>query len=298
MEKTNQVMSAIALEISIRNIAVATDFGPWSDQAARHALLVARQFGAAVHFLHAVRRSEFALLPDLMIELDELTKRDCEDFISRLAALKDLDGVDTRCWNLDGEVSEVLEPVIREQNIDLLVLGTRGRTGISKFLFGSMAEEICQSTSCPVLTVGPLCRRPSREVNVRRVLCVTDLSERSHAAVPYVLTAARTWNAEIDLLQFDSHERSDLLGSIEDFGRAFKSGLPGEQLPSIRYHGATGKLSTAVLDHARRNGDDLIVLGLARDRSVYGGQSSSDAYEIICDARCPVLNVPHAPLRI
>lgn len=290
--------SATSLDISIRNIAVATDFGPWSDQAARHALIVARQFGATVHFLHAIRRSEFALVPDLMIELDQLTKRDCDEFTSRLAALRDLDGVDTRCWNLDGEVSDVLEPVIREQNIDLLVLGTRGRTGISKFLFGSMAEEICQSTSCPVLTVGPRCRRPSREMNVRRVLCVTDLSEKSHAAIPYVLTAARTWNAEIDLLQFDSHDRSDLLGSIEEFGWAFKSGLLGEQPPSIRYHGASGKLSAAALDHASRNGDDLIVLGLSRDRSVYGGQSSSDAYEIICDAGCPVLNVPPVSFRV
>lgn len=278
-------------QVPIRNIAVATDFGPWSDQAARHALIVARQFGAVVHFLHVVRRSEFALVPDLMIELSELTQRDCDDFISRLRDLKDLDGLDTCCWNLDGEISDALEPVISGKKIDLLVLGTRGRTGVSKFLFGSMAEQICRSISCPVLTVGPLCRRPSKALIVSRMLCVTDLSERSRAAIPYVLTAARAWNAEIDLLQFDPHERSGLLASIEDFGGAFKSDGKGEQAISIRNQAAGGKLSASVLDIATRNRDDLIVLGLARDRSLYGSESSSDAYEIICAATCPVLSV-------
>lgn len=290
-------MSATSLDISIRNIAVATDFGPWSEQAARHALIVARQFGAAVHFLHAVRRSEYALVPDLMVELDELSKRDSENFISRLAALKDLDGIDIHSWNLDGEIPDVLDPVISGEKIDLLVLATRGRTGISKFLFGSIAEEICRGALCPVLTVGPACRRPNKELNVSRVLFATDLSKNAYAAIPYVLTAARTWNAEIDLLQFDSHERSDLLSSIEEFGRAFTDSLAGEPPPSIRYQGASGKLSAAVLDHARQNGDDLVVLGLDRDRSLYGVQSSSDAYEIICDADCPVLNVPPSSFR-
>ena len=50
--------------VVIRNIAIATDFSPWSDRATQHALVVARWYGAALHFLHAVRRSEFSFVPD------------------------------------------------------------------------------------------------------------------------------------------------------------------------------------------------------------------------------------------
>ena len=278
-------------DVAIRNIAVATDFGPWSYQAARHALLVARQFGAVVHFLHAVRRSQFALVPDLMIELDELTKHDCEDFVAQLRAVRDLDGIELRCWNVDGEISEVFEPLISQQEIDLLVLGTRGRTGFSKFFFGSVSEEICRNVSCPVLTLGPWCRRPSRELTVKRILLVTDLSEDSQVVIPYVSTAARAWGAEIDLLHFDSHDRPDLLLSAEEFGHALIFDVTGKQLASIRYHAAAGKVSPAVLEVAKRNRDDLIVLGLEHDHSLYGNASSSDAYEIVCEASCPVLSV-------
>ncbi|MGA8087479.1 MAG: universal stress protein [Terracidiphilus sp.] len=278
-------------EVAIRNIAVATDFGPWSYQAARHALVVARQFGAVVHFLHAVRRSEFAMVPDLMIELDELTKHDCDDFMERLGAVRDLDDIESRCWNMDGEIPDVFGSLVSQLKVDLLVLGTRGRTGISKFLFGSVAEEICRNVSCPVLTLGPLSRRPSRELSVKRILFVTDLSKESQAVIPYVSMAARTWGAAIDLLQFDSLDRPDLLLSAEEFSSALSPGPTGKQPSSIRYQGAAGKLSATVLDVAKRNRNDLIVLGLEHDHSLYGSGSGSDAYEIICQASCPVLSV-------
>ncbi len=47
--------------LAIRNIAVATDFSPWSDRAMQHALVIARWYGAVLHIVHTIRRSEFSL---------------------------------------------------------------------------------------------------------------------------------------------------------------------------------------------------------------------------------------------
>jgi nucleotide-binding universal stress UspA family protein len=278
-------------DVLVRNIAIATDFSPWSDRATRHALLVARQFGAVAHFLHAVRRSEFALVPDVMVELNALAQRDCDDLKARLRAEKELDSIETHYWNVDGEISEVFGDFIRDHCIDLLVLGTRGRSGISRFLSGSIAQEISHYVSCPILTVGPSSRGASRQLLLNRVLFATDLSRESSAAIPYVLTAARTWNAEIDVLHVCSSGESDCRLLMEDFGRAIEDIAKQEGDPSIHYHLIPGRPAHAVLDFARQNREDLIVLGLDRRRSLYGGPSLSHAYEIVCQATCPVLSV-------
>ena len=194
----------------IRNIAIATDFSPWSERATQHALVVAHRFGAVLHFLHAVRRSEFSLVPGMMVQLDELAERDCDQMIARLNGGHCLDNIEYHCWQMDGEVSEGFGDFVREHNIDLLIVGTRGRSGISKLLLGSVAEEIFHCVCCPVLTIGPWSRPAARQLKLNRVLFATDLSAESFSAISYVLTAAKTWQADIDVLHVCSAATSEV----------------------------------------------------------------------------------------
>jgi nucleotide-binding universal stress UspA family protein len=280
--------------VAIRNIAVATDFSPWSDRAMQHALLVARWYGASLHILHAIRQSEFSFVPDLMVRLDELAARDCDDLMGRLRADRKLDGISHRLWNLYGEVS-TFGDFVRDQNIDLLVLGTRGRSGISKLLLGSLAEEIFHYVSCPVLTVGPWSRGAASRLALKSVLFATDLSPQSTAALPYVLAAAKSWRATVDVLHVCSPDRSDGEFRLQAYRRTLDSFATSEPWLSMRYHVVPGEPSSAVLDFARQNNEDLIVLGLDNHRSLYAGPPLSHAYEIVRQARCPVLSVRSNP---
>lgn len=276
--------------VTIRNIAIATDFSPWSDRATQHGLLVARQYGAFVHILHAVRRSEFWLVPDMLVPLDTFAEQDSENLIARLRAKHSLDNLDYRCWNLDGEVP-VLADFVREHEIDLMVLGTRGRRGISKLLMGSVSEEISGCVPCPVLTVGPWSRRAAAKLELKNVLFATDLSSRSTAAMPYVTAAARMWGAGIHVLHVcsgDSHDCEQRMEACTNSLRALAGIHPG---PSIRSHVMPGEPSSAILEFARQNEDGVIILGLANDRSVYGSHPLPHTYRIVCEALCPVLSV-------
>lgn len=286
-----------APEIAVRNIAVATDFTPWSERATRHALVVAHRFTADLHLVHAVRRSEFPLLPDLMVPLDEVAERDGADVIRRLNADHSLDDIAHHCWNLDGEFSDTLGSFVREQKIDLLVLGTRGRSGIARLLLGSVAQQIFQCVSCPVLTIGPFCRGASRPLRMENLLFATDLSRESEAAIPYVLTAAKAWGTAIDIVHVSSSAKSDGRHSLGSLRNSMNAHAPGEGIP-IRFHLLTGEVSSAVLEFAEQNGDDLIVLGLDHRRSLYKGPSLSHAYEIVRQARCPVLSVRSMPAHL
>jgi nucleotide-binding universal stress UspA family protein len=275
----------------IRNIVVATDFCPWSERALQHALVLARHFGAVLHILHIVRRAEFSFVPDLMVELDELSERDSDDLIGRLNAAHSLDNIEYRRWNIDGELSGVLESFVSDHRIDLMILGTRGRTGISKFLLGSIAQEIFHCISCPVLTVGPWSRDASRQLQLNKVLFATDLSPQSAAVIPYVLKLATIWHAEIDMLHVCSSANCQCHHRMDDLRRRMEVVARGETPLEFRYHVLPGPPSPTILNFAIQEKEDLIVLGLENHRSLYGGPSVSHAYEVVRQARCPVLSV-------
>ena len=275
----------------IRNIAVATDFCPWSERALQHALVLARHFGAALHILHVVRRTEFSFVYGLMVRLDELAERDFGDLIGRLNAAHALANIEHHCWNIDGEISGVLENFVRDHSIDLMILGTRGRAGISKFFLGSIAQEIFHFLSCPVLTVGPWSLGAKRQVELNRVLFATDLSPESAAAIPYVLMSAMTWHAEIDVLHVCSSANCQCQSRMRDLRSRMEALASWEAPIVVRYHVLPGPPAPAVLNFAMQEKEDLIVFGLDHHRSLYGGPSVSHAYEIVRQARCPVLSV-------
>ena len=284
----------LSQSLAIKNIAIATDFSPWSEQAMQHALMLARGYGAALHILHTIRRSEFFFVPDLMVQLDKLAERDSEELMGRLRTAHSLDNIQHRFWNLNGEVA-IFGDFVRDQKIDLLVLGTRGRTGISKLLLGSVAEQIFHCVSCPVLTVGSSSRRTASQLALKNVLFATDLSPQSTAALPYVLAAAKAWHAAIDVLHVCSPDHSDSERRMEAYRRRLDALTASEPRFSIHYHVVPGEPSPAVLNFAGQNNANLIVLGLDSHRSLYGGPPLSHAYEIVRQARCPVLSVRSTP---
>ena len=90
---------------------------------------------------------------------------------------------------------------IEADDVDLIVLGTHGRTGAEKLLLGSVAEEIFRRSPVPVLTIGPGVRSSTHNAGrFRRVLFATDLSPESLAAAPYAITLAQENQARLALL--------------------------------------------------------------------------------------------------
>jgi nucleotide-binding universal stress UspA family protein len=264
----------------------------------QHAMAAARQFGSVLHFLHTIRPSEFPFVQDMRPQLDELADRDCKALIGRLNATHKLDDVEHHCWTAEGEVSDVFGNFVRDHKIDLLVLGTRGRNGISKLLLGSIAQQIFHCVYCPVLTVGPLSPGASARLQLKKLLFATDLSAESAAAIPYVLMAANTWHTEVDVVHVCSSADSDCRRQMENFSHRMEALDAGKTQVPIRYQVLSGQPASTVLEFAKQNKEDLIVLGLQSRRALYSGPSLSHAYTIVRQAQCPVLSVRALPASI
>src|SRR5215467_6093645 len=134
------------LDVKLGNILVATDFSTASKQAVLYATSIARRNNSKLFIAHVVTsRSKSALM--------EGWRKGQAEIIVQLLTNR-LDGIEHELVVKSGQVGEVLSRIIAEKRIDLVVVGTRGRTGVLKFILGSVAENIFRRAPCPVLTVG------------------------------------------------------------------------------------------------------------------------------------------------
>jgi nucleotide-binding universal stress UspA family protein len=190
---------------------------------------------------------------------------------------------------------------LTKKKIDLLVLGTHGRTGIGKFFLGSVAEEVLHQARCPVLTVGPHSpSEPPREGRFREILYATDFSADALAVVPYALSLAQEHRAHLTLLHVVQQT------GVPDFVRPDEVEASAVQqmrdlVPEAaelwcepRYAVGKGELAEAILEAANQRKSDLIVLGVKKPGGIPGGASHLPlgvAHKVIAHAICPVLTV-------
>lgn len=150
-------MRANIVNLSIKNILFPSDFSPIADVGKQHALALAKHFGARLHLIHVVpismvnprSSSTWGTLENELNMQVELASQHLEKDASQASVESDR----VTCTTVVGfEVEEILK-YARENNIDLMVIGTHGRRGMSHFLLGSVAEKLVRMAECPVLTV-------------------------------------------------------------------------------------------------------------------------------------------------
>lgn len=132
----------------IQHILVPLDFSGKSRQALRYAVPIAQKFSAKIHLVHVLPvpgKTEPADLPRLKLTvLKRLGEMAVEFLPPRLRAGNAV---------LVGKPAEQILELAAKNNIDLIVLTTKGRSGLARVIVGSTAESIMRHASCPVLSV-------------------------------------------------------------------------------------------------------------------------------------------------
>jgi len=280
-----------ANHFGFKNILFATDFSPAAEKALPFAIEIARRYSAKLYAVHVAGPAVYPYAP-----ASDWPKLAEEDEIFRVEAKKELEQkLQPLAHELifrTGKIWDTIAGLVREKQIDLLILGTRGKTGIEKALMGSIAEEIFRQALCPVLTVGPHVTVQTRSVaQLGRILYATDFSAESLAAAPYAISLAREHRAQLILLNC-----MEAPGDIPIMRQTLRELVPfGADLrcdpTCVVERGSHGE---KILSAAEGHGADMIVLGVA-DRGNNPGKKSyferSALYKIVTQANCPVLTV-------
>jgi nucleotide-binding universal stress UspA family protein len=139
--------------INIKNILYATDFSSHSNQAYFHAVALAEGHGATLTILH-VCQSRPVVVAEGMIPAVGMETQDIEYWRRQLQQIRPVnDGIQVRHVILEGSAAEQIIRYAADQGIDLIVMGTHGRTGLERLLMGSVAEQVVRGAPCSVLVV-------------------------------------------------------------------------------------------------------------------------------------------------
>jgi nucleotide-binding universal stress UspA family protein len=277
--------------VRLKNILYATDFSPAAEKALPFALQIARRYGAKIHVLHVMQEHIYPLVPPTawpqMEEEVEASR------VQNKKAVEDkLRGYAHEIVFRQGSVWEGIQETIREENIDVLVLGTHGRTGLERIALGSIAEQALRHASCPLLMIGPkVSVQPKNVAEWNRILYATDFSTASLAAAPHAISLAREHRAQLILLHCAEQEVdiSVMLHTLRDLV-PFGSDLRAEPDCVV----AHGSPEDKILEVAEEHGANIIVLGLDAAEGNRGAKSPighAGIYKIITRATCPVLTV-------
>jgi nucleotide-binding universal stress UspA family protein len=299
-------------DIALKSVLVAFDFSQASQKPLHHALAIARHYGAKFYLAHVVSGIGYTIAGQEALNLAaERTQRTAHELRHELLESGALAGLDHEFIIREGNVWEQLELLIREKQVDMVVVGTHGRGALGKLLLGSVAEQIFRHADCLVATVGPGSYEDSlvEKKPVRPFLFPTDFGPASLHALPYAISLANHFGAKLVVLhvlpvapipegfhwsttggltqmryeaRMASQRHFDAL-NLQHTRTAIqpefmvKYGIPGEQI--------------LLASHAIKA--DLIILGLHRPGHIEAASHMpwDLAYKVVCDAHCPVLTI-------
>jgi len=298
--------------LSLRNVLVATDFSSCSERALLHAVAVAHHFGSMLHVVHVVNPTVFTLCPpegyiavqESTLHVSELARDDARNMMASVLRQTHCEDVKFRTHVDWGITSEMLCAEIEQERIDLAVVGTHAKRGLRRLVMGSVAEEVFRHAPCPVLTVGPNSwRSDPQTVQLKHILFPTDLSADSQRAVPLITAIAAEFKASLTVMHViktmsaaAANDAARVISDVEQrmremIGNSVASGI------ALNFRVEFGDIVSTVLEVADRTETDLIAFGLRAPDYYADRLPWLHAYDVICEAHCPVLSLRGLSLR-
>lgn len=286
------------IRLQFNNILFPTDFSVFSEAALPYAEALARRYEATLYPAHVVPPEPYHGLPmePFPVTLDYAWHA-AEENLAKLATLDELKDIHHQVLLKQGPLWEVISSMVEKNRVDLIVLGTHGRTGLSRLAMGSVAEEIYRRATCPVLCVGPkVPHEAKQDPEFHRILFPTDFSEASRGAVPYALTLAEESQAQLVLLH--------LIPLVPVVDRETVKAAAINRLKALIPPDASAWCTPefdvrfefpaeAIVRAAIRHNSDVIVMGVQHNGHARAVSHLpwATATEVVAAAPCPVLTV-------
>jgi len=277
----------------LKNILFATDFSEPSMKAFPFVASLAKKFGSTVFACHIITpTSMVSAAPQAAPYLYEAECNAATKELDNILHSSQLEGIKAKALLPSGMLGDALVEEIRQNDIDLVVTGTHGRTGLRRLLLGSAVEEICRMATCPVLTVGP--DHPAARIKFDNILVPTDLSEESMRSLPFVVRLAGEYGATVTVLHVlpeetasnpDTKKLSEPI--FKNMVRMFEPRL----LPlKAQFVIESGDTVETILKVARDKKADMIAMGI-RSAFLPGLHvRTSVAYRLMAASQCPVVS--------
>ena len=292
-------------EKKLKTILAATDFSSTAKAGVDWAIELALAHGARINLVHALlvpsRATDFVPSPpDFTEALQEAASGRLNEITTRVREM----GVEVSSELKLGVPSQVIQDTAVQRDADLIVIGTRGLSGLRHLLLGSTAERVVQHAHCPVLTVHP--GDADRHRPLDTILVPTDFSKDAETAyfaalnllgreastkvvllhvyhLPYEYTAYGTIPTSLDYFKdVEGAAENRLIALAEDLRQR------GFEVQTLAREGFPPEV---ILAEAEAAGADIIAMGTHGRTGLAHLVLGSTAERVVQRADCPVLTV-------
>ena len=292
--------------MQINQILVPTDFSENAQHALDYAIGLAKQCSAKLHLLHTPVVPTYLLMDLSYSPGPEAVTRILNDSQEALdAQAKSIDdaGIEHFAAIREGTVHEVIRDYAKEHDVDLVVVGTHGRTGVSKLMYGSVTERVIKTVHTPIIVVPP----GGHEKSPSCIVISYDFSGPAKRAAEVARAIHGMVGGSLHLV----HSYLDVWGEYTDRGavvgeaaekrrEALRLGLQemleadAEELfsidpASIQTHLVTGDPAEGILKVAKKVDATLICAGTTGKSGIERLLIGSVARRLLHDSQVPLL---------
>lgn len=288
-----------------RAILVATDFSKPGKLVVPYAFKLALALNLRLTILHVMKVPPGIehWSPGARRSLQSLKTKALLD-LGRIVRFANENGLMADHKLLMGIPQDTILEVAHSPDVALIAMGTHGKTGLDQLRLGSVAESTVRQAPCPVLTIGASVTSHTsinpRRLSISRLLVATDFSAASKAALRTAVVLAKRLNARVVLLH--AAEPSGSLQSeplrIDDLSRKryaqqFRKIISASRMDDVITDQVviTGNPVQVILDQAKHQKADLIILGTQGRRGMKRLMLGSVAEAVVRRASCPVFTV-------
>jgi nucleotide-binding universal stress UspA family protein len=293
----------------IKRIVVSLDGSDFGERALPMARAICQVTGAAMTLVSVIPvKGLLRILPSSRgaggdVEAGQVER---EGYLAELAGRMRAAGIKTDYFVAAGPVAEAIEAVVEDTDADILVMSTRGRSGMSRFLMGSVANAVVQLITRPVLLLRPAELSTEVPPQINKVLVTLDGSSFSERVLPYAKTLAQAIDGEILLLTVPEVPEPEMYGPMYDaveelrhkaeanaerYLHGVANGLR-EEGANVRAIITGSRPATTIVEVAEQEHADLIMLATHGRGGMQRLMVGSVADRVVHHAGCPVFLVP------
>ncbi len=278
-------------------IMCPVDLSPASPDVLRWAALFAKPYQARIEVLLA-EWLEYPpyFLPSQIAELEAMAKRNRAALAESLEHLANQNVPEGTSYKISVLEDHPIEAILKhgeQEKVDLIVMGSHGRTGFARMKLGSVAESVVQQTSVPTLVVRAQGGKPAAS-NIARILCPVKFSEHTGRSLAFSAEVASAFGAQLIVMHVEERggnlasSRKQLCEAVPDDARkrcnvieVARAGEPAEQiLLAAREHAA----DLIVLTALHRRFLEFSVLGTTTEKVLRHADSAILVLPVVKEA--------------
>jgi len=188
----------------LKKIVCATDFSDLSNHAIAYGVYLAREFKAMLYLCHVIDLSSATIYGEATFGFEPQITRMEEYAQERLKRIMAGHEIGWEPFVTSGNAADEVTRFAEEKGIDLVIAATRGRSGLKRFILGSVTEHLMRTLPCPLLTIHGPKKGPAvsveQNIEFKRILVGADFSPDSDLAFQYGLSMAQEFQAELHLV--------------------------------------------------------------------------------------------------